>query len=197
MSEQKSTLEDLTKSSLRDHFLIAMPGLHDPNFAHSLIYLCEHSRDGSMGLVVNRPLEIPLQKVFDQLELTLQNSEVGERPLFSGGPVGLERGFVLHATSDQRWESTLRVSDEISMTASRDILVDIAAGHGPDQAMVVLGYAGWDAGQLEQEIAENAWLTVPADSAIIFDTPAELRSQAAAATLGIDINLISSSLGHA
>lgn len=196
MTEADSNSKKMQLGNLRDHFLIAMPSLSDPNFSNALIYVCEHSKEGSMGLVINRPMDVPLSHVFEQLELD-SSTRVGEQPLLSGGPVGVERGFVLHTTKEQRWESTMKVSADISLTASRDILADIAAGHGPSDAVVVLGYAGWEPGQLEQEIAENAWLTVPASADIVFHTPFAERAQAAASTLGIDLIHLSGSAGHA
>ncbi|WIO75668.1 YqgE/AlgH family protein [Porticoccaceae bacterium LTM1] len=196
MSTPTETDETLYQGSLRNHFLIAMPNLADPNFSNSLIYICEHSRDGSMGLIINRPMDVPLSRVFEQLEVD-GDSLIGTQPLLSGGPVSTERGFVLHATNEKRWESTMKISPQVSLTASRDILIDIAAGNGPQDAMVVLGYAGWGAGQLEEEIADNAWLTVPADAEIIFHTPFAKRTQAAAATLGIDLIHLSGGAGHA
>ena len=182
--------------SLRDHFLIAMPSLANSNFSEALIYICDHSKEGSMGLVINRPMDVPLGTVFEQMQLD-NKSQLSAQPLLSGGPVSIERGFVLHPTQGQHWESTMEVSSQVSLTASRDILADIAAGHGPSDALVVLGYVGWGAGQLEQEIAENSWLTVPAESDIIFHTPFAQRSHAAAASIGINLQQLSHSFGRA
>ncbi len=181
---------------LANHFLVAMPGLHDPNFSHSVIYICDHSKDGAMGLVINNPLEIPLSQIFEQFELNY-SPRVGTEPLMSGGPVQIDRGFVLHRPSQREWEATLPISSDISLTSSRDIISDIAEEQGPSDMLVTLGYAGWGPGQLEDELANNAWLTVPADANIIFNVPYEQRAHAAAAIIGIDLNLLSSNAGHA
>ncbi len=187
---------DLTQgSSLRNHFLVAMPSLKDPIFAHTITYICDHTADGAMGIVINHPLNLSLGEIFEQLQLP-DDTEVGRQSVLSGGPVHIERGFVLHS-SGPKFESTIQISPTVSLTASRDIIAALAENRGPESALVALGYAGWGAGQLEAEIAANAWLTVPADHHIIFDTPIEQRWSAAAAKLGIDLNLISSSAGHA
>ena len=186
---------DLSQGSLRDHFLIAMPGLEDSIFAHTITYVCEHNRDGAMGIVINHPLKLSLGDIFEQMEMPT-NPRVGRETVLSGGPVQVERGFVLHPAG-QRWESTLQISPEVSLTASRDIIQAMAEDRGPENAIVALGYAGWSAGQLEDEIANNAWLTVPADSHVLFNTPVEQRWSSAAKQLGIDLNLISATAGHA
>lgn len=186
---------DLKSLSLRNHFLISMPGLDDPNFSHSITYICEHNEDGAMGLVVNHTLPMRLGEIFSQLEIE-DNAGIGEIELLAGGPVQLERGFVLHS-NDKCWESTLKVCDDIYLTASREILEALAQGDGPKKLLVILGYAGWEKGQLEQEIAENSWLTVPANSHVLFNTETSLRWQAAADYMGIDLNLISQIAGHA
>lgn len=188
-------VEELTPGSLRDHFLIAMPGLNDSSFAHTVTYVCEHSAQGAMGVVVNMATPMLLKEVFEQMGLADQ-STVGEQIVMSGGPVQPERGFVLHSNESQ-WQSTMQISADISLTASRDIILAMAEGRGPKQALIALGYAGWGEGQLEAEIAANSWLTVPANKAIIFDTPIEQRWTAAAQALGIDLNLIASTAGHA
>jgi putative transcriptional regulator len=182
--------------SLRDHFLIALPGMMDPAFAHSVTYICDHSPRGAMGVVINRPLDFNLDRVFAQLSLEGPETQADAAVLL-GGPVHRERGFVLHTRSDRQWQSSLDVSEDISLTASRDIMEAIAAGTGPEQTQFILGYAGWEAGQLEAELAENGWLTVPADSGIIFKTPVEQRWHAAARQLGVDVNLIPAMAGHA
>lgn len=187
--------EELTAGSLCDHFLIAMPDLKDPNFARTVTYICEHNEDGAMGITVNHPLELSVHEIFEQLKLP-QDAQSGHEQVLAGGPVQVERGFVLHP-SGPSWESTLEASEEISVTSSRDILEDMAAGKGPEHTIVALGYAGWSAGQLEAEIADNAWLTVPADSQLLFHTPCEMRWAAAAKQLGIDLDLIPSGAGHA
>lgn len=187
--------DELTPGSLRDHFLIAMPGLNDSSFAHTVTYICEHSDKGAMGVVINSATPMQLKEIFAQMELN-DVSQEGEQIIMAGGPVQPERGFVLHP-SGSKWQSTLEVSPDISLTASRDIIVALAEGRGPKQFLITLGYAGWGEGQLEAEIASNSWLTVPADKTIIFDTPFEQRWTAAAQALGIDVNLISSTAGHA
>ena len=186
---------DLTDGGLRNHFLIAMPGLQDPIFAHTVTFICEHNKEGAMGIVINHPLNLSLGDVFEQMQLPA-NHRIGREPVLSGGPVQVERGFVLHPTG-RSWESTLQISPEISLTASRDIIHAMAENRGPENSIVALGYAGWGAGQLEAEIASNAWLTAPAESHILFQTPVEQRWCAAAKHLGIDVNLISPSVGHA
>lgn len=187
--------DELTPGSLRDHFLIAMPGLNDSSFAHTVTYICEHTDKGAMGVVINTATPMQLKEIFAQMELEDIAAE-GEQIVMSGGPVQPERGFVLHP-SDSKWQSTLEVSPDISLTASRDIIVALAEGRGPKQYLITLGYAGWGEGQLEEEIASNSWLTVPADKNIIFNTPFEQRWTTAALALGIDVNLISSIAGHA
>ncbi len=181
--------------SLANHFLIAMPALADPNFVRTVTYICEHSEDGAMGIVINRPMELDLATVLDQLDMTME-APGGETPVFQGGPVQTERGFVLHRPLGD-WEATLEVTDDIGLTASRDILAAIARGEGPERFLVALGYAGWGAGQLESELAQNAWLSGPADPTILFDTPPTERWARAAALLGVDIGLLSGDAGHA
>ncbi len=185
----------LTEGSLRNHFLIAMPGMHDSSFAHSVTYICEHSTQGAMGIVINNPMGLSLGDIFGQMQLPI-NPKLAEQPVVAGGPVQTERGFVLHPAGSE-WQSSLQVSPELSLTASRDIIEALAEGRGPDKFLIALGYAGWGEGQLEAEIAANAWLTLPADQQIIFNTPFEQRWTTAALPLGIDVNLISSVAGHA
>jgi len=189
------TQTDLNTGSLVNHFLISMPGLADPNFSHSITYICEHSSEGAMGLVVNHALPMLFDEVLSQMGIQDQ-ANVGDKEVLSGGPVQLGRGFILHS-SDRSWPSTLKIADDIFLTASKDILEDMAENKGPNRSLVLLGYAGWEAGQLERELAENAWLTVPADSRVLFDTDTPQRWQAAAECVGIDLNLISSCAGHA
>lgn len=183
-------------TSLNNHFLIAMPHLGDPNFFHTVTYLCEHSDAGAMGLVVNRPLDITLGDIFDQMSIDVDGDDFTHIPVFMGGPVEQERGFVLHQPVGN-WEASQAVTEQIAITSSRDILEAIARRQGPDQYIIALGYAGWGDGQLEQELADNAWLNGPAQSDILFATPVEQRWEAAAALLGIDLNLISNQPGHA
>lgn len=182
-------------SSLRDHFLIAMPGLTDPLFSRSVTYVCDHSDQGAMGIVINQTLDLTLGDVFEQLAIDY-HPPLGRYPVLAGGPVNMQRGFVLHRDQGS-WESTLRITSEISLTASKDIVAAIAREEGPKHAQFALGYAGWSAGQLEEEINTNAWLVAPADTTIIFDTPVDQRWAATAKQLGIDLNLISGNVGHA
>lgn len=181
---------------LTGHLLIAMPTMTDPNFHRTVTYICEHSEHGALGLIINRPLDMQLGEVFEQLELARPDSDMINLPVLRGGPVSLERGFVLHEASED-FDATLDVSQSIRVTTSRDILTAMASGGGPQRALVALGYAGWDAGQLEEEISANAWLSVPATPGIIFDTPFEQRWQEAANLLGVDVHMISGDAGHA
>lgn len=184
-----------SSSSLKNHFLIAMPALNDGIFAHSITYICEHSEHGAMGIVINHPLDLSLDEIFQHLDI--DNTSSHQERILAGGPVHMDRGFILHRSTDKRWDSTLQVSDQISLTTSQDILSAIAHDEGPRDNIVALGYAGWGEGQLEHELAENAWLTAPADSEIIFNTPIEKRASAAAAKMGVDLALISPQAGHA
>lgn len=184
-----------TPVSLRDHFLIAMPGMHDARFNHSVTYICEHGEKGAMGIVINQPIPLTLGQIMAQLNLP-DVRHLGHHPILTGGPVQGERGFVLHPPGKE-WQSTLQVSEQVCLTASRDIIDGLANGTGPEKFLIALGYAGWEAGQLEDEIMANAWLTIPASDSIIFDTPLEQRWSLAAQPLGIDLNLISSVAGHA
>jgi putative transcriptional regulator len=181
---------------LTGHLLIAMPSMMDPNFHHTVTFVCEHNEHGALGLVINRPLDIDLGEVFEQLSLAQTSDKMANTPILRGGPVELERGFVIHDSKDE-WESTTSIRDSIRVTTSQDILSAMAAGTGPKRAVVALGYAGWGAGQLEFEITENAWLSAPASAHIVFDTPFDQRWQEAAGILGIDLATISTDAGHA
>lgn len=180
-------------NSLRNQFLIAMPHLQDSSFAGTLTYICDHNAHGAMGIIVNRPLQITLGEILEQLDLgRLEEDEC----VYAGGPVQTDRGFVLHRPGG-RWQSTLSISDQVSLTTSRDILAALAENRGPREKLVALGYAGWGAGQLDREIADNFWLTCPASDQILFHTPPAQRLNAALATLGIDLHRLSSRAGHA
>lgn len=181
---------------LTHQFLIAMPTLADPNFFQTVTYISEHNANGALGLVINRPLNLTLAQLLEHLQLTADSPELATIPVYHGGPVQPEQGFVLHSPVGQ-WGATLRVTDDIGITTSRDVLQAVACGEGPQQLLVALGYAGWGPGQLEREIVENAWLSVAADPDIIFQTPSEQRWLSAAALLGIDLTLLSSDAGHA
>ncbi len=181
---------------LSHQFLIAMPTLADPNFFQTVTYITEHNANGALGLVINRPLNLTLNQLLEHLNLSSDRPEVAEIPVYHGGPVQPEQGFVLHSPVGH-WGATLRVNNDIGITTSRDILQAVARGEGPDHLLVALGYAGWGPGQLEQEMADNAWLSSPFDFDIVFATPSDQRWLAAAALLGIDLNLLSSHVGHA
>jgi len=183
-------------TSLTNHFLIAMPGLQDPNFSRTVTYVCEHSDQGTMGIVINRPMEIHLGEVLSQLDIETSDPSVRTLAVYFGGPVQPDRGFVLH-TAGPSFDSTLNITAEISVTTSRDVLEAIAEGNGPPRCLIALGYAGWAGGQLEQEMGANSWLSGPADSDIIFDMPSSGRWRASARLLGVDLNLMSGEAGHA
>jgi putative transcriptional regulator len=185
-----------TFASLNNHFLIAMPGLSDPNFHHTATLICEHNEDGAIGIVINRPLGISLGDILDHMNIKANSEAIAARPVYMGGPVQGERGFVVHEPLGN-WDATLKVTDNTGVTSSRDILEAIAQGAGPEKSFVTLGYAGWGPGQLEQELAANAWLSGPANSGIVFDVPYEQRWEAAAALIGVDLKLLSSDAGHA
>ncbi len=182
--------------SLTNQLLIAMPGMLDPNFSTTVTLVCEHNDEGALGIVINRPTTLQLRELFEQLEVDDADAEAAENPVLAGGPVGMDRGFVLHGP-EYSYESTLEVSNEIRLTLSRDIIEALAAGHGPDRALVALGYAGWGAGQLEEEMLANSWLNVPATPEIVFETPFAERWNTAARTLGIDISAMPTDAGHA
>jgi len=182
--------------SLSNHFLIAMPALSDPNFHHTATFICEHNEDGALGLVINRPMELHLSDILEHMNIETSHADIAGMPVFMGGPVQNDHGFVLHEPMGD-WEATLRISDQTGITSSRDILDAIARGEGPEKTFITLGYAGWGAGQLEEELASNAWLSGPANTSIVFNTPYEQRWQAAAALLGVDLNLLSGDAGHA
>ncbi len=181
--------------SLKNHFLIAMPALEDSNFFHSVTLICEHNEEGAMGIVVNHPLQVTQRELFEHLNIPA-GDENEKLPVMAGGPVQPERGFVIHNNSGN-WQSSLSISNDIAITTSEDILQAMARNEGPDNAFVALGYAGWSAGQLEQELADNAWLSVAASPEILFQTPVDNRWNAAAQLLGVDIQQVSSDLGHA
>jgi putative transcriptional regulator len=185
-----------SSANFTHHFLIAMPAMVDPNFARTLTYVCEHNADGALGIVVNKPTDMTLSTLFEQVELPLVAKGVGRLPVHFGGPVQIDRGFVLHRPLGN-WQSTLAVHDDVGLTTSKDVLEAVGRGAGPKDVFVSLGYAGWSAGQLEQEIAQNAWLTVGADAAVVFEIPATERLPAAMRLLGIDFSRLSDDVGHA
>jgi putative transcriptional regulator len=181
---------------LTQHFLIAMPAMADPHFAKTLTLVCEHNENGALGIIVNRPTDLDLRGLLEQVKITPQAGAVRLMPVHFGGPVQVDRGFVLHRPQG-RWQSTLQVGEEMGLTTSKDILEAVARGEGPPQLLVTLGYAGWAPGQLEHELAQNAWLTVPARPDILFDLPAEERFAAAMQLLGVDYANLSDEAGHA
>lgn len=185
-----------SSDSLRDHFLLAMPGLDAGLFSGSITYICEHGEAGAMGIVINQALDISLMEVFEHLDIPA-TPRFADEAVLAGGPVQVDHGFVLHRRTGKTWDSSLRVTSTIQLTTSRDILQAIACEEGPEEFVIALGYAGWSAGQLEEEIANNSWLTLPADEDIIFHTAIGDRVSAAAAELGIDMNLMSTQAGHA
>lgn len=193
--------ENLTKQ-----LLIAMPSMEDPNFSRTVTIICEHNQDGAMGIIINQPTNLFVDELLSNLDATSSDFKDPENsthksideydPVYAGGPVQIDRGFILH-DSDKQWDSTLIIDNDLSLTTSEDILLAIAQGKGPENVLIALGYAGWGADQLEQEISANAWLTVPYEADIIFNTPIEQRWQSAAAKIGVDLHLISNQAGHA
>ena len=181
---------------LRNRFLIAMPSLADPNFYQTVTYIGEHNANGALGIIINRPLNLTVGELLAYLQIPVSHPDIAAMPIYSGGPVQPEQGFVVH-TPLGRWGATLPITETIGITTSRDIMHALAGGEDLEQALVALGYAGWGPGQLEREMAENAWLCTPADPNILFHTPSEQRWAAAAALLGVDLNLLSSDAGHA
>lgn len=173
-----------------------MPGMADPNFSTTVTLICEHNDDGALGIIINRPLSLKLAGLFAQLSVDNPDPKAAANPVFAGGPVGTERGFVLHGPG-WNYDNTLRVSEDIQLTLSRDVIDAMASGDGPEKSLVALGYAGWEAGQLENEILANSWLNVPATPELVFDTPYAERWNSAARTLGVDIAQMSSDAGHA
>lgn len=181
---------------LTNQFLIAMPGLLDPNFFHSVTYICEHNQNGAMGIVINQPVELTIGELMEQMGEPIANTDIVESTVFRGGPVDIERGFVLHRPVGN-WQSTMPVTNEIGVTTSNDIITAMANKEGPDDFLIALGYAGWGAGQLEAEIRDNSWLNCPGDPKILFETAVPQRWEAAAALIGIDIHQITGDAGHA
>ena len=198
-------MSDIGDINLTNHFLIAMPGMVGDTFSQSVVYICEHNEHGALGLVVNRPIDVTLEQLFNKVNLVLSDINLLEMPVHFGGPVQTERGFVLHVPVSKEagqvtapgYTASLHVPSGLEMTSSKDILEAIAEGKGPERFLITLGYAGWDAGQLELELSRNGWLTVSADADIIFDTPASERYAKALALLGIQPGMLVGSVGHA
>jgi putative transcriptional regulator len=196
---------DSAPINLTNHFLIAMPGLEDAIFGKSVVYVCEHSPRGALGLVINKPADIKMSALFDKVDLPLKREDLTQSPVFQGGPVQTERGFVLHEAlytapdnkDESLYASTLTIPGGLEMTTSKDVLEALSNGAGPRRVLVSLGYSSWGEGQLETELGENSWLTVNADQSVIFDTPVEQRYDRALALLGLQAWMISSQVGHA
>jgi putative transcriptional regulator len=192
-----------TSIDLTNQFLIAMPGMADATFAGAVIYLCEHTDKGALGLVINKPIDIKLKNLFEKIELTLDREDLAESPVYFGGPVQTERGFVLHERLDGgegnggHYNSSLQIRGGLEMTTSKDVLEALSNGAGPKKILVTLGYSGWSAGQLEEELGRNGWLNVTAEPGVIFDTPVEQRYDKALGLLGIDPRMLSQEAGHA
>ncbi|MEH6825449.1 MAG: YqgE/AlgH family protein [Motiliproteus sp.] len=184
-------------NNLCNHFLISMPHLRGSSFEQTLTYICEHSEQGAMGLVVNRPLDLSFAQILDHLDIDIDPVHDAQRTIYAGGPVEVERGFILHSPVEDNWSSSYAITEQLHLTTSRDILHAIAEGRGPEQYLITLGYAGWGAGQLEEEILANSWLSCPADLDILFATESQLRLGAAASSLGVNLDLLSSQSGRA
>ena len=182
--------------NLTNHFLIAMPAMVDPFFNRSLIYVCEHNERGALGVIVNRPIDMKLSSLFEKIDIPLEHQTFADLPVYFGGPVQTDRGFVLHRPIGD-WQSTLKVSDEVGLSSSRDVLSAVATQGEPRDLIVTLGYAGWEGGKLEKEFADNAWLSVPADVQLLFGMPPEDRLGGALQKLGISFSQLADVAGHA
>ena len=194
-------MADVENVNLTGHFLIAMPAMTDPYFSGTVTFICEHNENGAMGIVINRPIDMTLDALFEQVDLQLKDNPIAGTPVYFGGPVHSDRGFVLHQPAGQ-WKSSLAINETTALTTSKDILEAVANGTGPQKILITLGYAGWGAGQLEDEIAQNAWLTVQAPTpqkqdSVIFDMPSADRFDAAVHLLGVDLTQLSKEAGHA
>ena len=189
--------------NLTNQFLIAMPGMGDGTFAGTVVYLCEHTENGALGLVINKPIDITLRNLFEKVELTLEREDLAEVPVYFGGPVQTERGFVLHerlggeGAEGGHYNSSLQIPGGLEMTTSKDVLEALSQGAGPKRILVTLGYSGWGAGQLEDELGRNGWINVGAQPDVIFDTPVQDRYSKALSLLGIDAGMLSQDAGHA
>ena len=198
---------DSAPINLTHHFLIAMPGLMDESFSRSVVYMCEHSDRGALGLIINKPSNLKMLDLFEKVELNLGRTDLIEIPVFQGGPVHTERGFVLHEplsdaphgsdSNESAYASTLSIPGGLEMTTSKDVLEALSTGAGPKHVLITLGYSAWAQGQLESELGENSWLTVQADPQVIFDTPIEQRYDRALALLGLQAWMLSPQAGHA
>ena len=196
MTDTHPTDRPAMADSLTGHFLIAMPALDEGLFNHAVTYICEHDENGSFGVIINQLSNINLKQIIDEVKIENSSEYDEQQKVYMGGPVDQGRGFILHRPAGN-WSSSLKVKNNVTLTTSKDILQAIANNQGPEDNIVALGYAGWSAGQLEQEMASNTWLSCPADEQIIFNTPVEQRWQAAASLIGVDLSLISTDTGHA
>ena len=196
---------DSAPINLTHHFLIAMPGLEDESFSRSVVYVCEHSERGALGLIIHKPSDINVKNLFDKVDLSLRREDLRKDPVFHGGPVQTERGFVLHEpmlmdkmeTDESAYAATMAIPGGLEMTTSKDVLEALSTGAGPRRVLITLGYSSWGEGQLESELGENAWLTVAADLSVIFDTPVAERYDRALALLGLKAWMLSPEAGHA
>ena len=186
----------MARINLTDHFLIAMPAMEDPYFAKSLVYVAEHNDQGALGVIVNRPIDMDIATLFQKIDVPFESTTLARLPVFFGGPVPTDRGFVLHRPLGS-WQSTLAVNQEVGLTTSRDVLVSVGQDGNPRDMVITLGYSGWGAGQLEHELAQNAWLTVPANSRILFELPHEEKLASALELLGVDLANLAGQAGHA
>jgi putative transcriptional regulator len=185
----------MSQNYLNNQFIIAMPALSDPTFHHTVTYLCQHTKEGALGIVINRSADMKLGEIFKQMDIKVSAPGSAETPVYVGGPVQQDRGFVVHTTCGE-WDMSIPVSDSISLTTSRDVIEAIAAGEGPQKYLIALGYAGWSEGQLEKEMLDNSWLNTPYAQQILFDTPLTQRWNAAASQIGVDINQLTAPAGH-
>lgn len=186
----------IASSYLNNQFLIAMPTLTDKDFIHTVTYLCQHSSEGAIGIIINRPTSMKLGDIFAQMNIEATSLASINAPIFIGGPVQQERGFVIHTACEQKWDSSIVISEKVTLTTSRDILEAIAKSEGPEHYLIALGYAGWTAGQLEKEMVENAWLHTPYSENILYHTPVSERWDAAAKLIGVNIHLLGAVAGH-
>ena len=181
---------------LNNQFLIAMPALMDKDFSHTVTYLCQHNDKGALGIIINRPTSMTLGDIFNQMGITDASEKSSTTPIYLGGPVQMERGFIIHNTGEEGWDSSIAISTTVSLTSSRDILEAIAKDEGPENYLIALGYAGWNAGQLEKEMRDNTWLNTPYAESILYQTPAGQRWTTAAHLMGVNINLLTTMAGH-
>lgn len=196
MTDTENSNTTAKGSNLIGHFLIAMPSLNDGFFNQAVTYICEHDESGSFGIIINQQTGITLKQIAKEMKIAFVDSDSQDQPVFIGGPVDQGRGFILHRPTGN-WQSSLKVNDNVALTTSKDILQAIVKNQGPEDSIIALGYAGWAAGQLDNEIANNTWLSCPADEQIIFNSPIEERWKAAARLIGVDLSLLSNDAGHA